>query len=82
MKSIVVDELSCFVWCLGMPASPKVSEAESAERVHLARRISDMENEIENLKHRLHDNGQVDELMQRVANCESLAGIVCPVKEE
>jgi hypothetical protein len=55
-----------------MPISPK---NELAERAHLARRVEQMQLEIETLKTKLSDNSQLDALMARVTNCESLAGI-------
>ena len=55
-----------------MPNSPK---NEHAERAHLARRVELMEAEIHLLKSKLKDNSQLDALMQRVSNCEVLAGI-------
>lgn len=60
-----------------MPQSPK------ADKGQLLQKIEDMENEIENLRNKLNDHTQLDNLMRRIAHCESLAGIPPPlVKEE
>lgn len=65
-----------------MPQSPKPNEADKAARVQLAERVSFLECEIENLKSRLNDHSQLEKLALRVSNCESLAGIIGPVKDE
>lgn len=60
-----------------MPQSPK------ADKGQLLQKIEDMENEIENLRNQLNDHTQLDNIMRRIAHCESLAGISPPlVKEE
>ena len=67
-----------------MPPSPKSIPQDKTTTI-LADKISHMEHEIEELKTKLNDHSQIDDLMQRIANCESLAGIVSPslrVKEE
>jgi hypothetical protein len=68
-----------------MPSSPnKVvpSDSDKAARTQLAERVSLLESEIENLKEKLNDQSIIEQLAQRVANCEHLAGIVSPIKEE
>lgn len=65
-----------------MPPSPKPNEADKTARVQLAERVSFLESEIENLKSRLNDDSELEKLAMRVANCESLAGIIGPVKDE
>ena len=54
-----------------MPSSPKAQE-----QAHLAEKVAHMEQEIETLRNKLGDNTQLEELLKRVANCESLAGVV------
>jgi hypothetical protein len=63
-----------------MPQSPVKSSQD--EKSHLAERVAFLESEIENLKARLNDQSQIDQLVERISNCESLAGIVNPIKEE
>lgn len=68
-----------------MPPSPSKNPdlgAEKAARAQLVERVTFLETEIENLKARLNDQSQIEHLVQRIANCENLAGIVNPIKEE
>ena len=53
-------------------SSPK---NEQADRAQLARRVEVMEATIDHLKNKLNDHTQLDSLMERVSNCETLAGI-------
>ena len=57
-----------------MPTSSPKHE-EQAERAQLARRVEVMEATIDHLKNKLNDHTQLDSLMERVSNCETLAGI-------
>ena len=66
-----------------MPQSPvKPSSEDAVARSHLAERVAFLESEIENLKARLNDQSQINHLVERISNCESLAGIINPIKEE
>lgn len=63
-----------------MPQSPAKQVAQ--ENAALADRVSFLESEIGNLKSKLNDQSQIKQLVERISNCESLAGIINPMKEE
>jgi DNA repair ATPase RecN len=61
--------------------SPTRHADEKAQRTQLVERVAFLETEIENLKAKLNDQTQIEQLVQRISNCESLAGIVVPKDE-